>query len=169
MKIMKKNRTIYLSIFSIIFINLIFLSCTNEENIEPIQKKEPELFKDFNLIDGSNIDYAKKDVGVEVTLSIGRKSKKCRKIGICKVEKVKITIKKSTDLDNLTFNVQEINGEKYLTLALTSALNSTEFDTNFYVDEDIIDEESGIVVPKGIYNLDNTVGNYGGYKVILKN
>jgi hypothetical protein len=89
MKIMKKNRTIYLSIFSIIFINLIFLSCTNEENIEPIQKKEPELFKGFNLIDGSNIDYAKKDVGVEVTLSIGRKSKKCRKIGICKVEKSK--------------------------------------------------------------------------------
>lgn len=85
------------------------------------------------------------------------------------MKKVKITIKKSTDLDNLTFNVQEINGEKYLTLALTSALNSTEFDTNFYVDEDIIDEESGIVVPKGIYNLDNTVGNYGGYKVILKN
>jgi hypothetical protein len=37
------------------------------------------------------------------------------------------------------------------------------------VDTDIIDEESGIVIPKGIYNLDNTVGNYGGYKVLLNN
>ncbi|MGK0329651.1 MAG: hypothetical protein ACJAXF_003150, partial [Polaribacter sp.] len=50
-------------------------SCNDRENIEMSQKKEPELFKDFNLIDGNNSDNAKKELGVKVTLTIGRKSK----------------------------------------------------------------------------------------------
>jgi len=166
---MKKIKLTYLSVLTLLFINLFLFSCSDRENIEMSQKKEPELFEDFNLIDGNNSDNAKEGPGVKVTLTIGRKSKNCRKIGICKVKEVTIIIKKSKDLENLTFNAKEINGQNYLILALTSKLNSLEFDTNFYVDTDIIDEESGIVVPKGIYNLDDTIGNYGGYKVLFNN
>ncbi|WP_298767321.1 hypothetical protein [uncultured Polaribacter sp.] len=155
--------------------NLILFSCSEQENNDTLQKKEPELFKDFNLIDGSNFHLAKEDgdpkikVKAKVTLTIGRRSKGCRKIGICKVKEVAITVEASKSSNDLTFSTQEINGQNYVILALASELNSEDFDTNFYVDEDITDEESGIVVPKGIYNLDYTVGNYGGYKVLLNN
>jgi ABC-type oligopeptide transport system substrate-binding subunit len=82
---MKKNKLTYLSVLTLLFINLFLFSCNDRENIEMSQKKEPELFKDFNLIDGNNSHNAKEEgPGVKVTLTIGRKSKKCRKIGICK-------------------------------------------------------------------------------------
>jgi hypothetical protein len=57
----------------------------------------------------------------------------------------------------MTFSAEEIDGQNFLILALTSVLDSNEFDSNLYVDEDIIDEESVIVIPNGTYNLNSTI------------
>ena len=190
---MKKNKLNYLTIITLLFA-FIFSSCSSEENIEEIGTLEPELFTDFNIVDGSSSysTKAKADPGVKVTLSIGRKSKNCGGIGICKIKEITITLfqvpslpvdpigptpsltpalglKNSTESEENVFNVEEINGLNYLTLALTSTLDPIKFDTNFYVDEDVIDEESEITIPKGTYTLDNSIGNYGGYKVLLNN
>ncbi len=166
---MKKIKTYYLPILTILFINLLLVSCDNDETVTEIQANEPELFNDFNLVDGSSSDEVKTvDPGVSVTFTIGRKSRDCGGIGICKVTKVKVTLRTSSDYEGMTFNAEEIDGQYYVILAHTSTLSS-EFDSNFYVDEDIIDEESGIVIPANTYAFDSTVGDYGGYKVLLTN
>lgn len=165
---MGKNKLTYLSILTLLLINTLFTSCSNEENTIETQKREPELFADFNLIDGNySKSTSKRNPGVKVTLTIGRKSRNCSRIGICKVKEVTIQLKNSKDLDDMTFTTKEIQGQNYLILALTSFLDSSKFDTNLYVDEDIIDEESGIIIPAATYEIDNYVGNYGGYKVLL--
>ncbi len=165
---MKKIKLSYLSILTLLFINILLTSCSKDENIVESQKIEPELYTNFNLIDGSSANLAKKDPGIKVTLSVGRKSKNCKKVGICKVKEITIEYLNSEPLEGMTFVSEQIDGQNYLILALTSDLDSDKFDTNFYIDEDVIDEESGLVIPVGTYNLDDTVGNYGGYKVLLK-
>jgi len=43
-----------------------------------------------------------------------------------------------------------------------------EFDSNIYIDEDLYDEDSGeLLLSEGIYAIDNTIGDFGGYKILL--
>ena len=150
-----------------------FIACNSDEeaiteNLQESNLVQPEFNKDFMLVDGTSYSTDKKDPKIKVTFTIGRKSRKCHGFGICKVKSVTITLKNTESRDD-TFAIEEINGIKYAVLKLTNNLDENRFDTNLYVDELISDEETDLSLPEGIYQLDATIGEFGGYRVLLNN
>lgn len=125
-------------------------------------KKEPEYGTDVTLSDSKV-----KGVGVGFLFELGRASRRCRGFGICDVIAFWVVIYKGPKPTSHQL-VAEIKGEKgkeYLLLELNNHLNSKEFDTDFYVDDDLSSSKDEATIKKGIYALKDSIGNFGGYKI----
>jgi hypothetical protein len=126
-------------------------------------KSEPVYGKDVTISSSNKI----KGAGVGFLLDLGRASRKCRGFGVCDVVAFWIVIYKGAPANSNQL-VADIKGEKggeYLLLELNTPLNSEIFDTNFYIDNDLTSKENQATITKGIYSLDPSIGNFGGYKI----
>lgn len=162
---MKNKSIVLIYIFLIAFITV---SCDNSNKKNSLI--EPELFNDFTLIDASNQASfnTNRNVGVGTVWTIGRKSKNCHRLGICKLDKIIINVNKSQRVleDNEVFsNIVFYNGSPFIISMLDRELDPTIYDTNLYIDEDLIDED--LLVNQAIIPLDNSIGSYGGYLIPL--
>jgi hypothetical protein len=124
-------------------------------------KVEPEYGTDITLS-----DYKVNGGGVGFLFDLGRASKRCRGFGICDVVAFWIVIYKQVEPKNnqLSVGIKGEKGKEYIMLQLNNNLDPTKFDTNFYIDQDIITNKD-ITVKKGTYNIDKTIGAFGGYKI----
>lgn len=109
--------------------------------------------------------------GVGFAFAIGRGSKGCQGFGICRLVAVWIVIvwndKDSSEYPFTglitTNNEDESKYSAYVTLK--QSIDDTQYDTTFYVDEDIqVNSDQGnYIIKAGVYQLDKSLGNYGGY------
>ncbi len=164
---MKKNIFLSIVIFTFFVTSCSENQDSNIDFLNSKSKKEPELNIDFTI---SGKTSENKLFGIGTTWTIGRRSLNCRRLGICKLESVTIIIKKSNNINNGKLNennvfteLQKNNGEYFAIFELDNFLDSSIYDTNFYIDETI--NNGKIIVNQGIYELDETIGDFGGYKI----
>lgn len=163
-----------LSVLSLFTVTIIVLSSCSEDTInnnsfESMNKREPEPIK-FHIW---NADWD----------SFGRTSKNCDGIGLCYFTICwfcctqndvvvpcpeaqsstptsggygMIRIDKATNQGHL---IIKLNPEKQIE---QEAITGKEI---FYIDEDIVNEEVGVVLLKGEYEFNERIGVYGGYLV----
>jgi len=126
-------------------------------------KSEPNYGSDVT-VSTSNL---KKGIGVGFLIDIGRASRHCRGFGFCEVVLFWVDIYKGVPTSSNQI-VVDIKGEKedlYVLLVLDNELDSDKFDTNFYIDTDLISKNKEATIIKGAYFLDKSIGKYGGYKI----
>lgn len=100
---------------------------------------------------------------------LGTKKHDCLKgFGICKLRAFWITIidvPSAPDEAQTAEIVAEADGTYSAIYELQDLIN--EEDTNFYVDEDFtgVDGEDTYIIEQGVYALDSSIGEYGGYVI----
>ena len=164
---MKKLKIYVLLIATIFIIN----SCENEDNSSltedattSIQKKELEA-KDVSFVNFTEKYGGTSRVKI-LHVHLGRKSRNCFRFGICYVCAL-CEGKVSSENIAEALVKQDSNGKNsYLVLELSKKINSL-YDSNLYVDEDIFSEQYGATIKNGVYLLDMTIGEFGGYKVLF--
>jgi hypothetical protein len=126
-------------------------------------KAEPEYGTDVTI---SEYNKVAGGGGVGFLFEIGRASKYCRRVGICDVVAFWIVIYKQVAPtgNQLSVGIKGEKGNEYITLQLNNHLDPTKFDTTFYVDQDIKSNKD-ITIKKGAYEIDNSIGAFGGYKI----
>ncbi len=81
--------------------------------------------------------------------------------------KLKFSIKQKNNPkiegNEITTMLKNINNQYFIFLKLDNYLDPSVYDTNFYIDENITHEN--ITINNGIFVLDNTIGEFGGYKI----
>ncbi|MBD3724153.1 MAG: hypothetical protein IE891_05070 [Flavobacteriaceae bacterium] len=167
---MKKLK--FLFTISIVITIMFTFSCSENESINSTSSlRQPELgeikFK-------SNIDNnsSKLSTGKIIIIDIARKkhSDDPKVCGDCKcglgVCRFCMFCTRSSE-NSQTVEIFEENGIKFFELELSEPLLEG-VDYNFYVDEDVYcDDDSNLYVEKGVYELNQDIGEFGGYKIIV--
>lgn len=149
--IMKK--LIFCFLFSILF--------ALEGNAQ-LTKPEPVYGTDVTIA-----EFNKVGGGVGFLFEIGRASRGCRGWGICDVIAFWIVIYKGapvTQTQAISY-VEGIKGNEHIIIKINNKLDENKFDSNFYLDKDLLSTDRKATIKKGIYKLDNSIGSFGGYKI----
>ncbi|WP_068595712.1 hypothetical protein [Vaginella massiliensis] len=147
----------------------IFYACNNdddtvEQTAELQGKKSPVIGEDIFFRSDYKEDVTKGG-GVTFVFDIGRRSSPtCKGFGICRLAAFGIWIVVQPKA-NQAIGIDKQSSLKFITIELESPIDPAEFDTRFYVDEEIIDDNGNYKIKAGVYNLDSTIGLYGGYKL----
>lgn len=148
-------------LIAILFIGL--NSCSKEDSSTSLIA--PEYGKDVTLSPINNNQSRFGDESKIIIIKLGRKSRNCVGFGFCRVCAFCGTEK--VNGDNLEIPVNEDGNGEFIELHLDFELGN-EFDSNIYIDEDLYDEDSGeLLLSEGVYTIDNTLGDFGGYKILL--
>ncbi|MDO5616776.1 MAG: hypothetical protein Q4G16_11330 [Cruoricaptor ignavus] len=116
--------------------------------------------------------------GVGFEFSLGRQSRNCNGFGVCQLTAFWVEIyKTSTPLKSDSKFTGVITKNKLFTesgkssevgynafLVLENKIDKSLFNTDFYIDKDI-NVDNKYIVKEGVYLLDETLGDYGGYKL----
>lgn len=152
------------------------LSCSNDSNTDQ-NLIEPESSVILNPLFGNNSIQNRGEGGVSVVVvDIGRKSKDCKKIGVCRFCLFCAPNPQPTDeevaglideaIDNTQNQAQRLPHDSHLVFKLKEYLDPNVYDTNFYVDEDIYaDDDIDSYLPASSYPLELNIGDFGGYRV----
>nr|WP_314495672.1 hypothetical protein [uncultured Chryseobacterium sp.] len=105
--------------------------------------------------------------------TLGRVSKECAGFGVCGLVVFSIDIidlpptsaPKSTPL--VGDIIQNPNNEFSALIYLNQNVDPNQYDTVFYIDQDFNAGEN-YLLKAGEYQLDNSIGEYGGYKIIVE-
>lgn len=168
---MKKTYFILPLVF--VFTWILTLSCTEPENtVKQESLRQPEL-GEINFLQNTNfVESSKSETGKIVIIDIARKRHspdpnvcgdcKCG-LGICRA----CLFCERTNENSQKINILEENGIHFFELYLESP-KIQGVDYNFYVDDDIYaDDDSSFYIYKGIYTLDSSMGEHGGYKILV--
>ena len=141
---------------------LVAYSCSEEPAND---LKTPQYGKDITLT-AINKNSAKKDDESKIIIvKLGRTSKKCVGFGFCRVCVICGDAKLDENIIHVPVNQDD--NEEFIELHLDNELGE-EFDSNLYVDEDLIDNETGdLIISENIYELDSSLGLFGGYRIDL--
>ncbi|WP_419868202.1 hypothetical protein [Chryseobacterium sp. CT-SW4] len=166
-----------MSIFSAFLLAgmLTFTSCNGNDDSE-IQKTQlsaqnvPSLgSRTGNL--GTATSKAIDGGGVGFAFDLGRASRNCFGFGVCRLAAFWITIIWTKDATRANYPYTGLIRENYddptkyaAYIELNNAMDPNQFDTSFYVDQDI-DVNNEYVIKAGVYQLDNSIGEYGGYEL----
>lgn len=128
----------------------------------------------FTDVQFASVSSTTSRIGISISLTFGRASKACAGFGICKAD-VNITLKQASSGNTLPANkiegyvVENSNGD-YLRLDLASLIDTTKFDTAFYVDNDIEVVINGAkrYLAKGVYYPLFDSNKNGSYYITLK-
>lgn len=148
----------------LIFASLFILSsCEDQDGMVMMQTelKAPSYGDDFTITgvsDGS--------VRAIIVLTIGRKSTGCRNLGVCRLCFFCPSDSETQDYQNKVSTPVNLdaNGNRYIELHLNNTM-ANSLDTNLYIDENLLDENGNIVINSGVYPINNSLGEYGGYKI----
>lgn len=149
----------------IVILFLLPLSCTETDN--EYSNREPSagesVFFNREITNESN-----RGGGVTFVFDIGRKSKDCKGLGICKLAAfgVWIVTKENQAVADIIKDTP-IPEKYYAFLELEQPFDSA-YDSTLFVEDEIIDEDGEYKVVQGVYNLDLTIGLYGGYKIDIE-
>lgn len=125
---------------------LSFNSCSEEQ----LQEEQLQVENSQELMKSAESDWPKiKEIGVKTKWTIGRKSKNCRKLGICKLKEVKPYIKFETKNANLNQNSDLEGREISAFVSVSPSRDAFSF---------LVDEE----------NLGYVQDYFGGNKLILE-
>ncbi|MFD2698482.1 hypothetical protein ACFSQ0_10800 [Mesonia sediminis] len=115
-----------------------------------------------------------------VVVEIGKKSKDCKKIGVCRFcmfceanpglpdEKVAEIVDEA--IENAQNQAQGLPHDSHLIFKLNEPLDSNIYDTNFYIDEDLYaEDDTSFYLPASSYPLELNIGEFGGYRVPIIN
>ncbi|WP_292008543.1 hypothetical protein [Chryseobacterium sp.] len=110
--------------------------------------------------------------GVGFAFDLGRASKGCMGFGVCRLAAFWITIIWNKDATRANYPYTGLIRESYSDpskyaayIELNNTMDPNQYDTSlFYVDEDI-DVNNKYVIKAGVYQLDNSIGDYGGYEL----
>lgn len=154
----------------------ISVSCSNDSNVEKTLI-EPESSVILNPQFANYSVQNRGEGGVSViVVDIGRKSKDCKKIGVCRFclfcdpnpqptdEELAEVIDEA--IDDAQNQAQRLPHDSHLVFKLKEYLDPNVYDTNFYVDEDIYaDDDNNSYLPASSYPLELNIGDFGGYRV----
>lgn len=163
----------------IVLFGLIFISCSKDNNsasqqeglLTPVYGKDISFSfaqTNFNKVEEPTIQL------IDVVLDIGRKSRDCRGIGVCKFRVCVPKCMSAIDLNKqnvisgklkLPLNNKNSSTKKTMKIYLNNSLDSS-FDSNFYIDSDMVYDN--FILSKGVYKLDPSLGEYGGYEIPLE-
>lgn len=152
------------------------LACTDNSNTDQ-NLIEPESSVILNPLFGNNSIQNRGEGGVSVVVvDIGRKSKDCKKIGVCRFCLFCTPNPQPTDeelaelvdeaIEGAQNQAQRLPHGSHLVFKLKEYLDPNVYDTNFYVDEDIdADDDNDSYLPASSYPLELNIGDFGGYRV----
>ena len=120
--------------------------------IEPVIGKD--IFLESNSINGSS--------KLPIFVDLGRSSRRCRGFGICLRKPKRLSFDIVSTIDDSD------SSRPFFYIYLAAKIDATIFDTNLYVDEDLKCTDDNLIISRDIYQLDNSIGKFGGYKIILK-
>lgn len=151
------------------------VSCNRVETDGIIEKQEPTLndvsFSNFSKITSTqsaiNLEntFINEENGLKITL--GRKSRNCFGFGICEIGFDSMIM---SDEIYSTYSTSQSNQPKLPELKynefifLDKELDDNIFDTTLIIEEDIV-VNNQYLVKKGEYQLDKSIGKFGGYKL----
>lgn len=110
--------------------------------------------------------------GVSIKWVVGRTSRDCASFGVCKGSTIEINLPFG-DID-ISFERQgvlvEKDGNKYFKFDLAAPIDPKQFDTNLYVDGDMVLEakDTKITVVSGTYKPDFSTNRNGTYYVLTR-
>jgi len=156
-------------IFYLLILFVTIISCTTDNSIEgndeaSLNLKSPVYGKDITISSISNNGEGNRDL---IVITLGRKSRNCFGFGVCEVC-IGCTPISQENMIPATINNNSTLGN-YFEFYLDAPL-SPEFDSNIYIDENIYNEDTGeLILEQGVYPLNSTLGNFGGFIVQLAN
>lgn len=158
------------SSFSIILIYFIVLSCNDNDTT----LLEPEYGVDFtfsqSIIPTNNLN--KRSI---IKIVIHRPKRDCLYgLGICEIcigcpDVSERENNNSANMYSIPINIKYdglevgLKNSRYFELLLNNKLDS-KFDSTFYIDEDLYLKDN-LFIQKGIIKLDESLGNFGGYRI----
>lgn len=90
----------------------------------------------------------------------------CRlKRSVCEVEILGYDVYK---LGYVNLPIVNPENDPAVLIELSESFDETKFDTNFYVDGNIMSKDGTITFVGGVYALDKSIGKFGGYKIAVK-
>ncbi len=168
-------------LFFLALLTLVMFSCNRNEQYqnEPLQELTSKdiSFVNYTKILNNEVLNIKVpsggSVGFEFTL--GRKSRNCHGFGICELTAFWVEIYKGGQSENPADSKftgliieEEASSESKTAakalLVLDNDIDENTYDTTFYVDEDVY-LGTDYIIMKGEYQLDNSIGNFGGYSI----
>ena len=155
-------------IFLTMFLFTAIIACSDDtggiSEVANSTLKAPEYGKDITLSGVSNNGDGNRAI---IVITIGRKSQQCHRLGVCHVC-IGCTPISQQNMIPTPINNNSTLGN-YIEFYLDAPLDP-EFDSNIYVDEDIYNEDTGeLVLEQGIYPLNSSLGEFGGFIVQLAN
>ena len=124
------------------------------------QKLEgPDFDKDVKVV---NQVYSSEGKVKIITITLGRESQHCHRWGVCDVHVLGFDVYKAGQTIAI---IQSPKENPYVIIELAEELDPKKFDTAFYVENDVVSGDGDVSVIKGTYELDESIGKFGGYKV----
>jgi len=159
--------------FSLIIIFGSLNSCNTDNQtglLDPIYGKDFTLSSPSNNVSGKS--ESQNFIGIiDIIINIHRPKRNCTAgLGICEI-RICIPECASQKMDNGSVEIKLKSSAlankgtslgDFFELELDNVL-VPEFDTTFYLDEDMVD--NGFLIPKGTYDIDYSIGKFGGYKI----
>lgn len=134
------------------------------DELDNIQEETTAVFKD-NFENGEEM---KGGIGGGIVIDLGRPSKGCKGFGVCEIT-IGITIYDYTNhkKPNQAYALWiEENNNEFAKLELAEPIASN-LSTELIVENDVVDPTGEYYIPSGSYNLDSSIGTYGGYLLPL--
>lgn len=120
---------------------------------------EPVVGKDIFLESNSTGANSK----LPIFIDLGRASKRCKGFGLC------LRKPKRLSAGDIVSNIDDSELSKpFFNIYLAAAIDGSVFDTNLYIDEDLKCTDDNYIIGRDIYQLDKSIGKFGGYKINLK-
>ncbi len=173
-----------ISIAVTVLLSIVFISCsknsinegasyTDEEILSSVtfvgQETDPTTFNGKQLLKGIPGDN---DGIIIIKITLGRKKKKCRGFGICKVILGPIVIYDNPNPHSieLPYTKEVLEGDIF-NLYLANESNIEMKDVDLPIDEDILiylDDKLITTMVAGNYKFSPEIGEYGGYSIKLQ-
>uniref|UniRef100_UPI00404B43EC hypothetical protein n=2 Tax=Gelidibacter sp. TaxID=2018083 RepID=UPI00404B43EC len=160
----------------IILLFCLSIACSNNGNDDQ-NLIEPESSVILNPLHSNDDTQFRGDSGTSViVVDIGRASKDCKRIGICRFCLFCPTNPQPTDqeladtindaIDDAQNDAQRLPHNSHIVIKLKEYLDPNIYDTNFYIDGDIYaDDDNNYYLPSSSYPLELNIGDFGGYRI----
>ena len=119
----------------------------------------PDFDKDVKVV---NPVYSSEGKVKIITITLGRESRHCHGWGACDIHVLGYDVYRAGQTIAI---IQSPKDNPYVIIELSEELDDTKFDTSFYIENDITTVDRSVTITKATYELDKSIGKYGGYKV----
>ncbi len=151
---------------SLFLFGLVGLFAVGCNRLDDLNSDNHTIRETVENVKGSMIKKGEPVPAVDFSFILGRKSNRCKGFGVCEIVFLGLVIIDGPEKPVASIQQKE-NGDFIAEFLLTEMINAPVEDSTLYIDEDLTEDYDGFryTIKSGLYNLDNSLGEFGGYVI----